>query len=308
MKRIKTFILDHFEGALIILIFIGIVAITFLVYYKFSFLNFFFLPVILAGYYLGKKKAVLTGIFCVLLVILFQVFFNLFSGQKAQLAFDDLINILTWGCFLIITAAIIGAVSEQRESKIKDMRKAYIGVLDIMLKYLEVADDEKPRSLRISHLAGKIAKATGLSTAEVENIKSAALLYEAGDLRSSISLFEEVADFMKSDVKIFETKLADKEQVMLKTTASLLKEAGPILASYFRYYVKEADKVDKDLREVPIGSSIIAVADLYDKISTQVQPRLGNEEVESLKNIEKLAGRTFPASIIQALREAILNS
>lgn len=44
MMKIKNFVLDHFEGSLITLIFLGAIAIAFLVRYKFSFLNFFFLP------------------------------------------------------------------------------------------------------------------------------------------------------------------------------------------------------------------------------------------------------------------------
>jgi hypothetical protein len=62
MGRLKTFFLQRFELALIILIFIGILAIAFLVHYKLAFLNFFFLPVILSGYFLGKRQAVLTAI------------------------------------------------------------------------------------------------------------------------------------------------------------------------------------------------------------------------------------------------------
>ena len=62
MKAKKSFFFRHFEGSLIALILFGIVAIALLVRFEFAFLNFFFLPVILSGYYLGKKKAVLTAV------------------------------------------------------------------------------------------------------------------------------------------------------------------------------------------------------------------------------------------------------
>lgn len=305
MRRLKAFILDHFEGALIALILIGILAIAFLVHYKFSFLNFFFLPVILSGYYLGKKEAVLTGICCVLLVIFYLIFFNLISGQKVPFSFDEIIHLLAWGSFLILTAAIVGQLSEQRESKLINMRKAYIGVLEIMLKYLEVADEQKPPTLRVSLLAGKIARIVGLRTSEVENIKSAALLYDAGDLRASIPLFEEVVDFTQSDMKVSETPLGNRERIMLKTTASLLKEIAPLLFGYFQHYVEEGVQLNKDLKEIPMGSSIIALADLYDKISTQGSARQGELELRSLDDIEKLAGKTFPSTAVQALKHAI---
>lgn len=305
MRRIKTFFLQRFELALIILIFIGVLAIAFLVHYKLAFLNFFFLPVILSGYFLGKRQAVLTGIFCVLLVILYLVFSNLFFGQEQDFNLDVIITLLTWGSFLILTGAIIGLVSEQRETKVKNLRRAYIGVLEIMLKYLEMADEGRPRSLRVSLLAGKIAQEAGLDTRHIENIKSAALLYEAGDLRVNLPLFEEVLDFMREGLS--PSELSDKEQVMLKTTASLLREIEPLLFGYFHYYVEQEDVVDKSLEEIPIGSSIIALADMYDRVSTG-QPYLMEKGVRFLEDIEKLEGRSFPSPVVQALRRLIVKS
>jgi hypothetical protein len=216
---------------------------------------------------------------------------------------DMVITLTTWGSFLILTGAIIGLVSEQRESKMKNLRRAYIGVLEIMLKYLEVADEERPRSLRISFLAGKIAQEVGLKTRDIENIKSAALLYEAGDLQTNLPLFGEVLHFMREGISPQE--LSDKESVMLKTTASLLREIEPLLFGYFHHYVEHGDVLDKDLEEIPVGSSIIALADMYDGLSTGI-PSLTEKGIASLEDIEKLAGRSFPSPVVQALRRLVI--
>jgi hypothetical protein len=209
----------------------------------------------------------------------------------------------TWGGFLILTAAIIGTFTEQRERRLDRMRRSYFGALKIMLKYLEVADEEKPRSLRVSLLAGEIAKTAELSKTEVENIKSAALLYEAGDLQSSLPFYEEIVNFISGDMKISEEQVTDKEQVELSIMASLLKTIEPLLAGYFRHYVKEADKLDKDLNEIPFGSSIIALASLYDRVSNKVPTSLGEVPIETLEDIEKLSGRSFSTSFVRALKE-----
>lgn len=304
MQRIKEFILRNFEISLIILILVGILAIAFLVHYKFSFLNFFFLPVILSGYFLGRQRAVLTAIFCILLMVLYFLFYNLLFQESPGLSLDSVINLITWGGFLILTGAIIGSVSEQRESKIRNLRRAYVGSLEILLKYMEVADDAKPRSLRIAHLTGKMAEAAGLEKREVENIKSASLLYEAGDLQSSIPFFGEVIDFMASEAEPSESHLCDREKVMLKSTASLLKEVEPILSNYFLHYVQEAHILDKDLDNIPLGSSLIALADVYDRLSKNVPPLQDVEEYKTMAGIERLGGRAFPHVTIYALREA----
>lgn len=302
MKIFKTFFLAHFEGSLIILILLGILAIAFLVHFKFAFLNFFFLPVILAGYFLGKREAVLTGILCVLLVLFYLLFSKILAGSAVGLSLDEGITLVTWSSFLVLIAAAIGSLSEQREARIKSLYSAYIGVLGILLKYLEVADEEKPRSLRIAHMAGKIAGVAGLDRRQVENIKSVALLFEAGDLRSSLPFFEEISDFLGTERKISKSAFGDREKVLLQTTTSLLKDVEPILSSYYRYYVQDADNLDKNLNEIPLGSSILALADIYDRVENNAPPFRDLPEFSSLKNILSLSGRTFHEAAVDALR------
>ncbi len=304
MRRLKNFVLDHFQASIVSLVFVGVLATAFLVHYKFSFLNFFFLPVLLAGYYLGKREAVLFSTFCVLMVILYLVFARLLGGPGAQsgLSLDEVIDLTTWGGFLILTGAIIGRLSEKREQELTKMRQAYIGVLEIILKYLEMADEEKPRSLRVSLLAGTIGKRAGLSTREIENIKSAALLAMAGELRSSLPLFGEVTDFMSLEPGRRKSRGDVHEQVLLKTTASLLKEVEPILLDYYKHYIQEADLLDKNLEGISTGASVIALAEILDGLQTQGKARLGREEINSFKDIERFSDRAFRGSLIDILR------
>jgi hypothetical protein len=299
--KLRSLALKHFETTLILIILCGIVAIAFLVHYKFAFLNFFFLPVILAGYYLGKRQAVLTASLCILLIVLYHVFSRVLFHLLPPISLDEVLNIVTWAGFLILTAAIIGIIAEQRESRMKSLQRAYTGVLEIILKYLEVADEQKPRSMRVAHLAGKIAGAAGLSTFQIENIKSAALLIEAGDLRANLHLYEQVAGFIESEAGPVGKKIDDRERVLLRTTASLLKEVEPILANYFYHYVEDAAIMDKDLSTVPIGSSIIALADLCDRLNTGMLAPPWKEEIQSLEDIRMLSGRAFPTIAVQAL-------
>jgi hypothetical protein len=308
IRRLKALALKHFEPALVVVILSGIIVIAFLVNYKLAFLNFFFLPVILAGYHLGKKKAVLTAGLCVLLVALYHVFSRLLLSSLSPISLDEALNIVTWAGFLILTAAVIGRIAEQREAKLKSLQAAYSGVLEIMLRYLEVADERKPRPVRVAHLAGKIAAAAKMGTFHVENIKSAALLLEAGDLKSNLRLYGEMAAFMERESGAQGKAADDREKVLFKTTASLLKEVAPILANYFYHYVEEAKTTDKDLANVAMGSGIIALADLVDRLSMDLPPAPWQAEVTSLQDIRKLSGRAFPPPAVEALFRVVSSS
>lgn len=305
MRKLKAFASEHFEGTLLILIFLGVLAIAFLVHYKFSFLNFFFLPVILSGYFLGKKRAVLTAVFCILVIILYLVYFDLLSGSQKILSLDAGIQLFFWGGFLILTGGFIGYFSEQREMRVQKLREAYIGGLEIMFKYLECADERKTFSLRVASLAGKIAAAAGLGIREMENVKSAAMLSSAGELDSSSPLYVEMSFFLRSGFNPTNDSLKDREKVMLKATASLLEEVEPLLNSFFHYYVKEAHFFNKDLAAIPIGSSILALAHIYNKIESGAPPFLGKAEFKTLESVKELSGITFHTKAVRALVDAV---
>jgi response regulator RpfG family c-di-GMP phosphodiesterase len=151
-------------------------------------------------------------------------------------------------------------------------------------------------------MAGKMAGVAGLDRRQVENIKSAALLFEAGDLRSNLPLFEEISDFVEAERKLAKTPFGDRETVLLQTTTSLLKEVEPILSSYYQHYVQDADNLDKNLSEIPVGSSILALADIYDRIESNAPPFHDLEEYSTIKNILSLAGRTFNEGAVNALQ------
>jgi hypothetical protein len=300
MKKLKDFVLEHFELSLVFLVFLGIVGIALLVQYKLAFLNFFFLPVIISGHFLGKKHGVLTAFFSILVVVCYLLLTGKISQAENVLSLEEFINILAWGSFLLLTGAIVGTASEQMENRLRKLKTAYVGILEIMFKYLEYGDEEQPASVRISHTAGKMAAAAGLETREVENIKSAALLSESSSLHKSISFFYEISDFWSREMKLSESSLSDRDKVILESTACLLDEIHPLLEDFYQNYVKNPGVLDKDLKNISLGASIIALANIYEKISQKCPPFMDVPEFGSINSIKILGGRTFPELAVQA--------
>jgi hypothetical protein len=301
IRRFKEFFLSHIEGAVIALIILGIFLMAFLVQNKFAFLNYFFLPLILSAYFLGRNRGVLTALLSFVIVILYLVYSELITGPKNFFLLHETLNLVIWGSFLILTGALIGTFSEQRENKMEKLRNAYVGTLEIMLKYLESADEAAPPAMRVARIAGRIAAAAGLERHEIENIKSASLLSMAGDLSSSLPMFVEMTDFLGTEEDVFAESLGDREKVMLQSTSSILKEIQPLLRAFYQFYVQEGDDLDKDLDDVPLGSGIMALAQVYDKITTQSPPFQDREEFRTMARVQGLSGKTFHAQAIEAL-------
>ena len=54
----------HWEDIIILLTLLSVAAVHYLIYSKIAFLDFFYLLVVLAGYYVGKRLAILGAFFC----------------------------------------------------------------------------------------------------------------------------------------------------------------------------------------------------------------------------------------------------
>jgi len=69
---IERFVLKYFERVLVLLLVASLLVINSLIEQKFAFLSFYYLPIILAGFYGGRRFAVVSGVFVVSLVFFLQ--------------------------------------------------------------------------------------------------------------------------------------------------------------------------------------------------------------------------------------------
>lgn len=97
----------NFEYAFVLGTLLVTIAISIVVPHKLSFLNFYFLPIILAGYLLGQRTAVLGALFCVLLVGVYAVSLP-DAFRVAATASNVYLQVTVWGAFLVLAAAAVG--------------------------------------------------------------------------------------------------------------------------------------------------------------------------------------------------------
>ena len=79
---------------------------------KLAFLSFYFLPVILAGYYLGRRKAMLGAVLSIVYVLVYVVY-SPESFQSVSTRVDLYVHIAAWAGFLILTGAALGSVQDK---------------------------------------------------------------------------------------------------------------------------------------------------------------------------------------------------
>jgi putative nucleotidyltransferase with HDIG domain len=302
--------LTHFEQLLVVAIVLGILGVNLVGVSKLAVINLYYVPVLLAGYVLGKRMAVCTAIFSVLAVLFLAVLrpqaFT-YTGPDVPflgLSFRIWPNLLGWAGFLLLSSVVVGVLYEQKEARIRDLREAYIGVLEILSKYLESADRyTKGHSLRVADWAVDVAREMGLRQEEVENVRAASLLHDVGKIEISADLLRKAATLTDEEKALMDSH-AERGANILRSVGGVLREAVPIVLAHHHHYV-EPGVGGADEADIPIGARIIAVADAFDAMISDRPYRTAMPPWQALQEIERFAGSQFDPKVVAAFKRAI---
>jgi putative nucleotidyltransferase with HDIG domain len=300
MKTFRGLVLRHFEAAVVLSIFLGVLLMNYLVVQKASFLNFYYLPVLVAGCVLGLRTAFLASALSIGFVTLFAtVMPNRLSLGATP--FDSVMTLLLWGGFLVLTSYAVGRLYEQNAERVRQLQRAYVGVLEILSRYIEANDRYTlGHSMRVSQLAVEVARTLGLPSERVENCRVGGLLHDIGKLEVSTDLIRKAATLTDEERAAVKTH-AQKGARMIDSLGAILQDVVPIIETHHLPY-REGERVHE---EVPLESSIIAAADAFDAIVTDRPYRAGKPPYQALAEIERAAGGQFHPGVVTALRRVL---
>lgn len=286
--KVRWWVFKHFEGMLVVLLLASLLTIHWFIEYKLAFLSFYYLPVIVAGFRLGRNSAVGAAVLIVNLVLFFQLVQGLQGAPDFDLAIA--LTLVPWAGFLILTAYVVGVVAERREASLEDAKQSYVAILELLTFSLEAgAPESRGHSHRVATLAAQLARVLGLHPPEVEDVRVAALLHEVGPQHPRLlSLMAQFPGEVKS-----------------LPVARALRGANRLLAEYSRYYELVGEDWPVDQLPISIGAKILAVADAYLtlQLASPVRPALTPSG--ALAAVERDAGRLFASEVVQALRSAV---
>jgi HD-GYP domain-containing protein (c-di-GMP phosphodiesterase class II)/class 3 adenylate cyclase len=121
--RLRNLLARYLEPLFVLLIGLLVVAVFYLFpNNRTAFLNFFYLPVLAAAYFLGKRKAVLGATLCLLLMVLLAYFYpDSFTVTGSQVS--ALLLVAIWGGFLILSSAAVGSLQERLVKGFEETRQ-----------------------------------------------------------------------------------------------------------------------------------------------------------------------------------------
>jgi putative nucleotidyltransferase with HDIG domain len=304
MEEFKQLIFKHFEKFLVSIILMAAFAGTYLIDEKSIVLNFYYLPVLFASYFLGRRMGVLTAVFSILAVVI-CVLLSPDQFLMNRTYWQNVTQLSSWGGFLILASAAVGTLYQKHEGRLQELRSAYIGILEILSKYLESTDRyTKGHSVRVSELAMEIAIAMELPRAEVENVRVAGLLHDIGKIEVSGDILLKAAELSTEEKELMDSHIV-KGAYILSAVGSVLKEVVPIVMAHHEYFVDTMDSKNEEMFKIPLGGRIVAVADAFDPMTTDRPYRKGIPPWEALNELVSKTGKQFDPKVVDAFKRII---
>jgi putative nucleotidyltransferase with HDIG domain len=301
----KKIVLGHFvdvnkELWLVLSIFAIAGALNFLIASHRMVLGFYTLPTLFSAYWYGRRHAVLTA-FGSLFVVILLMYFNteMFSNTLPDEKWYD---ITTWGSILVVTAYAMGTLSEHHEARVRELRETYHGLLLILRQFISNDKYTQNHSYRVSIYAAKLASYLGLSVDRIEDVRAAALLHDIGKLDISRELLYKAARLTEDEFHEMKRHV-EKGIGMLEPVGGSLRRVIPIILAHHDKFDGSGYHPTRG-EEIPLEARIIAVADVYDSLTSDRPYRKAMSPFEAKEIIAKGSGTDFDPKVVDAFLAA----
>lgn len=264
-----------------LLLFLVVIAamLNFLVASQRMALVFYFLPTFYSAYHFGRRHATLTAFASVILVVLLVFTNPAMFNRRVELPFDARwFDLAIWGGVLMVAGYVTGTLYERNQKSLREMEDGYDGMLVILQNFLANQKYSEAHAYRIAMCATRVGETLGLDAGTVEDIRTAALLFNLKEMGISIEVICKAAQVTQEDLhhgRVGKNKAVSKASTM----GGSLRRAIPIFLA------------ERQLRQSAAGISdasfevqILLLADEYESLisgnnGAKIAPSQAGKEV-----------------------------
>lgn len=259
-------------------------------------LNLFYLPVVLAGFFLGRYRA---GVVALLSVVAASVVIVSDIGGFATMFSPIVIglSVTIWGAVLGLTAILIGTLCDDLAQKTVEAREAHVGVVEVLARYLQSANPGlQNRAMRVSHLSEQVARRMRLSEKEVNDIRVAALLMDMENL-------EITARVIKKAVGELEDYDASAQHTFHGT--ELVRSLGSVLTGAFPLLLTPSEDGELAPDKMPFGARIIRTVRAFDRLIHSVFGSVAISGEDAIQELSSDVDADYHPAVLHALAEVL---
>jgi len=283
-----------------LLLFLVVIAamLNFLVASQKMALVFYFLPTLYSAYHFGRRHATLTAVASVVLVVLLMYTNPAMFTRRVDLPFDGhWFDLTVWGGVLMVAGYVTGTLYERNQKTLREMEDGYEGMIVILQHFLANQKYSETHSYRISMCATKIGEAVGLDAGSVEDIRTAALLFNMKEMGITNDVLCKAAQVSHEDLQ---QAMQNRGKRPSKTgaTSGSLRRAIPIFLSE-RELRQNGGKPDDASFEV----QVLSLAEEYEAL-TSGQRGAKMAPSQAVQEVVKRAGNRYDSLVVGGFSKA----
>ena len=267
-------------------------------------LGLYTLPTLFSAYYFGRRHATLTAIASVLIVSI-AIYYNpswLIENKSTSIIDSKWFEIIAWGGILMITAYAMGSLYDRDKKKMEELRQSYRGILYILRNFISNDQYTENHCYRVSIYAVKIASYLGFSMERIEDIRSAAVLHDIGKLEISRNLLYKAARLSEKEYKEMKQHVAKSGEILNPLQGPLGRILPIILAHHEKVDGSGYNKMFGE--DIPLEACVLAVADVYDSLTSDRPYRKAMSPFDAKEIIEKGSGTEFDPKVVEVFLKA----
>jgi len=293
----------------LILVCIGLACLLYVMQgYKMVILNLFFLPVVLGAFFLGRYRAGVLALFSAVSASLVVVL-SLPSIITVSSPLVIALAVIVWAASLGLTAMLVGTLSDDRATKVKELHEAYVGVIEVLAQYLQSAHPRlKNQSIRVAELSQRVAATMGLSPRQLDDIRVAALLYDMGHIEVTTKVIRRAVGTFEVGTIPNEKRTFQGMDLML-SLGNVLSGAVPLLLN--QDHEAETDTAIErapDAAEIPVGARIIRAVRAYLTLTSDESDGPQRSPDEALGQLRNDRGAAHDPAVLEVLGRIVSQS
>lgn len=178
-------------------------------------------------------------------------------------------------------------------------------IVMMLMKAAEHRDNETGNHVaRVAHLVAAIGRGLGLPEEQVEQLSLASTMHDVGKISVPDAILLKPGPLTAEERSAMQTHAERGRRILEAGSSSLMQLAAEIAATHHERWDGTGYPLGLEGEAIPLAGRIVAVADVFDALTSERPYKKAWSEAEALNHIRTNAGSHFdPACVDAFLRE-----
>jgi putative two-component system response regulator len=178
-------------------------------------------------------------------------------------------------------------------------------IVMMLMKAAEHRDNETGNHVaRVAGLVTVIAAGLGLPEREVEQLSLASTMHDVGKISVPDSILLKPGPLTDAERSEMQTHAERGKRILEGSSSSLMQLAAEIAATHHERWDGTGYPVGLSGEAIPLSGRIVAIADVYDALTSERPYKKAWSEAEALQHIRANAGSHFDPDCVEAFLRA----